>query len=59
MNTHTRPPAYPTAAQSPAEKRKKKHDFVCECGEEWNTPGHAWWVCRMYCTACGEIVEAE
>jgi hypothetical protein len=56
MNTHTR---YPTAAQSPAEKRKKKNDFVCEaCGEEWNTPGHIWWVCRMRCV-CGEIVEAE
>jgi hypothetical protein len=52
---------YPTAATSPAEVRqaKRKRDFHCEaCGEEWDTPGHIWWVCRMYCV-CGEIVEAE
>jgi hypothetical protein len=47
--------------QSPADIRKakaRKPDFVCEsCGEEWNAPAHAWWVCRMRCD-CGEEVEA-
>jgi hypothetical protein len=49
---------YPAAAKSPAEQRPKKYDFNCSCGEKWNTPGHMWWLCRMYCV-CGEIVEAE
>ena len=51
---------YPTTLHklSPAEKRPRKPDFHCEaCGEEWDTPGHMWWLCRMYCV-CGEIVEA-
>lgn len=55
MTAHVRTPP---VTQSPAEKRRKP-DFHCEaCGEEWNTPGHIFWVCRMYCT-CGEIVEAR
>lgn len=47
---------------SPREKREAKkvrHDFVCEaCGEEWDTPGHMFWLSRMYCV-CGEVVEAK
>jgi hypothetical protein len=50
---------YRTADKSPREQRPRKFDFTCECGEQWDTPGHIWWVCRMYCTGCGEIVEAE
>lgn len=50
---------YPTANTSPAEIRKaRKYDFVCECGEEWNAPGHMWWLCKMQCSLCDEIVEA-
>ena len=47
---------------SPAEIRAAKKplpDFTCEeCGEEWDTPGHIWWVCRMRCV-CGNEVEAR
>jgi hypothetical protein len=53
MNTHTR---YPTAAKSPREKRRPhKYDFTCKCGLQWDAPGYF----RMYCTDCGETVEAE
>jgi hypothetical protein len=53
MNKH-----YPTAGQSPAEARKtRKYDFHCKCGEQWDAPGHMFWLCRMYCS-CGEIVES-
>lgn len=48
---------------SPAEIRQEKkrpHDFVCEsCGEEWDTPGHMFWLSRDYCPQCGEVVEAK
>jgi hypothetical protein len=54
MNTR-----YLTAAQSPAEQRPKKPDFKCACGNEWNAPGHIYWAPKMYCTECGEIVEAQ
>lgn len=48
------------AKQSPIEKRQaKKSDFVCDCGEEWMTPGHMFWLCRMQCPQCGEVVEAR
>jgi predicted SprT family Zn-dependent metalloprotease len=56
MNTHTR---YPTADLSTAEKRPRKFDFTCECGNKWNTPGHIFWAAKMYCTECGEKVEAR
>jgi hypothetical protein len=43
---------------APAEKRRKP-DFHCDaCGEEWDAPGHMFWLCRMYCV-CGEVVEAR
>jgi len=54
--------AFPTTLgqTAPAEKRQqRKYDFTCECGEEWDTPGHMFWVCRMYCVSCGEVVEAK
>ena len=57
MTAHVRTPL---GKSSPAEKRiAKKYDFNCDCGEQWNTPGHIFWVCRMYCGSCGEVVEAE
>lgn len=57
MNIQTKPNF---AKLSPIEKRQaKKSDFVCECGEEWMTPGHMFWLCRMQCPQCGEGVEAR
>lgn len=48
------------AKLSPREKRAaKRYDFNCSCGEQWNAPSHLWWAGRMYCAACGEIVESE
>lgn len=47
---------------SPADIRRlnaRQHDFVCDCGEEWDTPAHMFWLCRMYCEKCGEVVEAK
>lgn len=50
------------ARLSPREKRdssKVKSDFNCDCGEQWDAPGHLWWLGRMYCVACGEVVESQ
>lgn len=45
---------------APAEKRERKPDFHCEaCGDEWDTPGHMFWLCRMRCPTCGEATEAR
>ena len=57
MNNHTKPNF---AKLSPIEKRQEEqNDFICECGEEWMTPGHMFWLCRMQCPQCGEVVEAR
>lgn len=57
MNNHTKPNF---AKLSPIEKRQEEqNDFICECGEEWMTPGHTFWLCRMQCPQCGEVVEAR
>lgn len=41
------------------EEKQAKSDFICDCGEEWMTPGHMFWLCRMQCQKCGEMVEAK
>lgn len=50
----------PLGSPSPRDLRqKRKYDFHCEaCGDEWDAPGHMWWLCRMRCM-CGEVVEAK
>lgn len=51
----------PLGKSSPRDLRddKRQSDFICDCGEEWMTPGHMFWLCRMYCEKCGEVVEAR
>jgi uncharacterized OB-fold protein len=60
MNIHTKPALGQLSPREEREEANRIYDFTCDdCGEKWDTPGHMFWLCRMYCEKCGNETEAR